>query len=1286
MRWVLVVLVAAALGGAGWVLLGPGMPETEVVGVGDGAERPPQAAPEAEGVTLTGVQGSRGARGAAGTCVLDCRVLRDGRPAAARLEVRLLAAKPLLDDLWRQGGRRELLTPPAPPGPPGPPTASVTADTEGRALVEALAPGGYRVSALAEDGARSEANAVVLAGGARAVVTLELRACDQALEGRVTWSDGRPVAGTLALTLPMPRSATYLPVPTSLGLVIVELGPDGSFRAGGLMRGSHGVRLYCGPSLTVNAPPVVLPTTGPYLLVLDVPGVHLVGRVIDGQSEAPIPGAVVGAWCALGAANVNGTCRSVTGEDGRFDLAVPRFPLSLSVVAAGFGTASRQVAAGGSELTVRLQRVGRVSGRVTSVDGRPASGAVVLATSSGSNAARASATADRDGRYALEEVVPGEALVFVRGGGWASQGLDEVREQGFNPFAVMVASGASVGLDLVAVASARIEGKALDAAGSPVLGASVSASPSSPMGGQGFWRLQQAMGSATASSDAAGAFVIEDVCPGFAYTLNASAPDQPPATAGPVSVGAEGPAHAEIRFPAARWVDVRVVFEGEEAPVADATLQLMLIQGPSSWSGQPGTWTTDRDGRARIGPAGPGELGVTVSGESLVQRGKPVPIEGSKGAPGPFALTVRVARGRTIEGKVLRPDGTPAAGAGVNTQRNDGDGYRWTSAAADGSFTLKGVPSGPVTLSAWLQVPGKPQANASLQVDGGATGVVLKLVESTQAAGAEAIVVRVLDDRGESVRQAQVTLSTPNRGSWGNALSEGVARFEFSKSSNAWILESLTAGTLFVDVSGARGWNDQTLPVGPLHHGPLGADQREVEVRLPAERTIEGRVSGDDGRPVRGVLVRARPATLPSNGASYQGEGRSDEQGRFRVGGLAEGEHTLQAMIPPDFLAAPLPNAAAGAKNVEIRLKRGRSARVRVRDADGKPLEGATVSLQARPPDALTDAQRQEWWQRRNRMPQPGEGVRTAADGAALLRGIDPELPWVLQVSAGREDLRPFAQDRWVAADTEVQLERGYVVSGVVRDPQGRPLANAQVMRRTGENGWSGFGTQQDGTFRLTNLDRGSVSLLAIAPNTGYPNANDPGLAWVTVAAGTENVVLVADPGIELVVVVVNAPRTGADGPRLQAALYTRRGEDYNHQSSLDGQDGRFVFKGVRAEERYALWIAPQGGSEWYGLATEVRGGGGEVRVVLERGGTIRGRIATGGVSYENLSVGAGDGKLIWVGGTVDADGRYEVRGVPPGKMSVYAWGQLKQQYANANAEAQVGDTVDLRLELTPAR
>jgi hypothetical protein len=276
-----------------------------------------------------------------------------------------------------------------------------------------------------------------------------------------------------------------------------------------------------------------------------------------------------------------------------------------------------------------------------------------------------------------------------------------------------------------------------------------------------------------------------------------------------------------------------------------------------------------------------------------------------------------------------------------------------------------------------------------------------------------------------------------------------------------------------------------------------------------------------------------------------------------------------------------------------------------------------------------------------------------------------------------RDDLRASTLNPWAPADTDVQLERGYVITGVVRDAQGKPVQGAQLFQKSGTSGWNGHSMQPDGSFKLQGLARGMVSLLAVPPGVSV-NWNDPGQPSLTVAAGTEGVTLVLEASVELVVRVPNATDRGANQRHVNGQLFVRRGDKWEQKGWANDGEGRLVFKGLRTDETYTVWIQPLAGNDLFGWATNLHAGTTEAVVRLERGGTIRGRIALPTGAMDMGVYASAD--QIWAQATVESDGRYELRGLPDLTWKVQAWCNVQGKHWHAQVDATPGNTVDLVL------
>jgi protocatechuate 3,4-dioxygenase beta subunit len=796
----------------------------------------------------------------------------------------------------------------------------------------------------------------------------------------------------------------------------------------------------------------------------------------------------------------------------------------------------------------------------------------------------------------------------------------------------------------------------------------------------------------TASSDAAGAFVLENLTPDLAYTLTAQAPDQPAGKAGPFSVATEATAQVEIRFPAARYVDVLVLYEGEETPVAGAKVLVYQADGQQSAS-----TTTDASGRAHAGPAGDGALTVTVYGPMVALRTQGTPVEGSAEGPGPFTATVHVPRGLTVEGRVLKADGTPAVGAQVELEsRGRYQSIDFTTGypsidvttAADGSFVLTSVAPGPQAVRAsWRASGAGARLTGRTMTAGGATDATITL-GADDGKGLETFKFHVLDEQGAPVASASVRLTHEN-GSAGSTVADGWATLQTSAAPDSTLGRALAKGAAFVEVSDARGADGLPLPVGPGKVGPLTPDQREIEVRLPAEQTIEGRVVAGEGGRVAGILINARGTAKRSATSSA----RTDEQGHFRIGGLGDGEYTLTVTAAPEYVPVPAATVPVGTTGHVVRLRRGVTARIQVADPGGRPVSGAGVSTEVTKPAVAAPPSRGG----PGAPPAPGEapgelytldgyggwrggsgGNVTNQDGVAVLRGLDGELTYTLRVNvpSGRDDVRPYRQERWSPADTDLRMAKGFVVAGAVRDASGKPVAGSRLERKAGES-WQHVGLEDGGTFRITGLEPGPVSLRAHGPG----RRRDVTPTEATVQAGDEHVVLVVDPGLTLTVRVPNlAERADTRGFGLQASLLAWQDGAWQHADR--GHDrqgaGRIVFLGLKPDTRYAVWIPPSG-DELYGWAADVRPG--EVSVRLQRGGSIRGRVTAPAGVFPGRGVSASNDMGMNVSAQVDASGAYEIKGLPDGQWNVRTWAQSDGKSYQASGQAQTGGALDLALE-----
>jgi beta-lactamase regulating signal transducer with metallopeptidase domain/protocatechuate 3,4-dioxygenase beta subunit/peroxiredoxin len=209
-----------------------------------------------------------------------------------------------------------------------------------------------------------------------------------------------------------------------------------------------------------------------------------------------------------------------------------------------------------------------------------------------------------------------------------------------------------------------------------------------------------------------------------------------------------------------------------------------------------------------------------------------------------------------------------------------------------------------------------------------------------------------------------------------------------------------------------------------------------VEVRLSAPKPLKGRVVDKSGQPVAGAVVSVG-SYGQSRTLSWRGE--TDAEGRFTwPDGPAEGTVTLEAYRFP-FSRAIGRTAPAGAAAAEIVLHRPFHARGTVVDAmTGEPIPRFTIV----PGQGPIGSNGRYMW--RPAVTRQGADGRFDEDD---LFGLDSPSGVALKVEA--EGYLPEVFDGFTSADESAEhafrLRRAAPMTGVVRDPEGQPLAGAKV-------------------------------------------------------------------------------------------------------------------------------------------------------------------------------------------------------------------------------------------------
>jgi protocatechuate 3,4-dioxygenase beta subunit len=1207
-----------------------------------------------------------------GRCAFVGVVTLDGKPTAANVLLRFVEGMRagVLESAFdaASGGERRSSA-----RPPPSIVARGNAAEDGRFVFDGLAPGSYVVDAAIEGSgleARGRTAVKLPIEGILVAVRLDARSARETLRGRVIFADGRPWTGRVRVIEAEVDAASLDDADPRA--VWAATDDAGRFEARGLS--ARRVVVHAMHDDLMDDPGVfaTLPAVGECVLVVPTDGPAIAGIVVAEDGGAPIAGAIVAASVSRA-----GTRRVTTGNDGTFAIVAPApaDAIAIEVRAAGFAPAKTPIdtptatsrAESARTRKIRLVRSGTVRGRVTDRDGVAAAGVVVFSLRGDAWDAAPAAVTDAGGRFTLLDVAPGEVGLYPIGAGFVPDHLEGVQARGWNPFVVTVAPGAVVDATLVVARGARATGFVHDAKSAPVAGAHVIAEPvenrryadDAPIVG----RLPQQQ-TATAAD---GTFALETLVAGVEYDFTMDAPGQPYSRAVSRLANAAIPIVLDIVLPKARFIDVRVVERGTGAPIPNANV--------IGWG------ISDARGLARVGPCTPGPQALYVVAERFDCGEWGGRVEAEVG-DADTTLTVELERGRPLALQALLPDGSPAAGATVEVfEAGRAMSESLASCDSEGNFLLPNVSNTyDVRVFRWTR-EGLVFAHARPL----ARSLVLTLGSFVADASARdskrTIAVTVVDAAGVAVPRATLLFRRSESAEWAGATDVVDGRATIDRGQQA-LLEVLHA----------------TAESGtPLRSGVGWAyvekDAERIEIRLPPEAPIAGTVLDADGRPVAGVLVEATPARVPEPSRfdrerATAGNARTDATGAFRIARTGPETYRLNVSPPAHSSVAGPFRADGGARDVVLRLRRGVSARITVLDADGSPVRRALVSATRGPHENGLDSGS---WSLASGM----EGVLpTATDGTAVLSSLDPEVAYELYavVPERLAEVRGRSIPDWKPADTTVTLPRGLIVSGLVRDDVGKPVANAWVsVERNGRDLDSGF-AKTDGTFSFDGIAPGAVNLHAKPPGDMEDPRREPKAARATVDAGATGVVLVVAPGVELVVHVAGWHRTALGPPRAELTREPTEEEPVVHREDVE-LDGTVRFRGLTEGARYTLWIPPaderwgaadaneerdDAQDQQFVYARALRPRSGEVVVHLEPGRPIGGLVSIPPKAECNWIHATGAGFAMTT--SVGKDRRYVFHGLPDGPIHLTADGTLDHFDWTGSADTTAGSTVDLEL------
>jgi large repetitive protein len=622
---------------------------------------------------------------------------------------------------------------------------------------------------------------------------------------------------------------------------------------------------------------------------------------------------------------------------------------------------------------------------------------------------------------------------------------------------------------------------------------------------------------------------------------------------------------------------------------------------------------------------------ILVTTGALLVSAALTPVSGQQATPSPAAPPAAARRSAAtptpppvFEGVVTGPDGKPVAKAAIVIStlsdmfdppivvRSDDEGRFRVAARRRGPHTVRVEASGLAPRTFERANPGAP-LRVPLAKGGSIDGLVKDAASGEPVAGA----------RVEAREDGRLNAVT-----WDASVGVVAA---VSDAKGVFRLDGLARGPHTVSAS-HRG-------AGRASRSGVTPGQR-VELLVVAGPSIVGRVLLPDGKPATRAAVR-----LEAEAGYFQvGVTAADAAGRYELAGLPAGAYRVIA-THDDAALGMIGGIRVERGDVEVDVALMPPTRVtgRLVDAGGQPVAG-TIALteidgmaSPRTVGALVRAQAAADGRfTLERVPPGSHAARTVARGVAPRR-VEVEVP----ARAGAVDLG------------DVVLDTGLQIRGRVRDKAGAPIADATVRafedRSMGAAVVLEGATEADGGFALGGATGGTYQLSVSAP--GYTRFDD------TIEAPRDGLEVVLAPAGSITGTVVDAAGRAVETFEVIAMPGEGTRQPPRRRPFTD-EAGRFTLDGIPGAGTYSLQVVARDSGRQ--VVPDVKVADGQVtdvgRITLASGGTVRGVVLDAssapiaGATVEALAPGP-----VREERTTDAAGRFELRGLAPGRAVIAA-------------------------------
>ncbi|MDI6792700.1 MAG: clostripain-related cysteine peptidase, partial [bacterium] len=321
----------------------------------------------------------------------------------------------------------------------------------------------------------------------------------------------------------------------------------------------------------------------------------------------------------------------------------------------------------------------------------------------------------------------------------------------------------------------------------------------------------------------------------------------------------------------------------------------------------------------------------------------------------------------------------------------------------------------------------------------------------------------------------------------------GLAAWTTTNDSGAYTIEGLVPGQYMVDAYPPTGLN--LLLVHTEGVLVAGGETTTHNIVLPPGGIITGIVTNYQGNPVAGAYVGAgldpfsKSEKEKTKGA--WGETITDVEGRYTIRGLFTGTYSMWAYPPPESDLFPVfmrgISVTAGETTTQnLILGEGRKITGKVTDTVGNPIAGVEIYA----------FMEWKWWMGEEDLTALKTDPQTIKDkwmdgwavtdenGDYVISDLDPG---TYEMWAFPPEDSPFAWQYKTGIQVEIDtptvvnfvLQEGGTLAGVVLDPWGNPVFDAQVLALSQKGkGPAGFAsTDEQGVYVIDGLDSGSYAV-----------------------------------------------------------------------------------------------------------------------------------------------------------------------------------------------------------------